>query len=76
MSAQHRPAPGWGWGRSPRPGGRSGAGRDAGATARLVSTLRETGRRLTGAFGLIPVGVRSSRIVQASSLATVTGPHP
>jgi hypothetical protein len=35
-----------------------------------------TGRRSTGAVGLIPVGVRSSRIVQASSLATATGVHP
>ena len=30
--AMVRAVPGRGWGRSPRPGGRSGAGRDAGVT--------------------------------------------
>jgi len=32
--SKQRPAPDRGWGFIPRPGGRSGAGRDASATAR------------------------------------------
>lgn len=49
--SNQRPASGRGWGCSPRPGGRTGAGRDASATAglsdpRYVSTDKDVKKAL------------------------------